>query len=165
MKIIISISAVLFLPFFLGCGSNDRQGGIPEVTASLPLLSVPGTILLPDTGGYFELIESDYDALLLYCWLPMGQYPESENDLVFLSSVQERGIRAVPVQFISSVRNASQTQLNQLGVQLSVALGDDSLKSFMQVDILPAAMLVRSDGSVVRARGLGCAERVLRVTQ
>lgn len=148
-----------------GCTDSDDLPALATIEEHVPLLSVPGVILLPDSSGFIEMTESEHDALLLYCWLPIGQYPESENDLEFLSTVNERGITAVPVQFSEEVRNASQTQMNHLGISISVALGDDSLKNFIVVDNLPAAALVRKDGSVVRAYGFGCAERTLRGIQ
>ncbi len=155
----------LFLLLTAGCIDGEDLPEVVEIEEHVPLLSVPGVILLPDSTDFIEMTESEHDAILLYCWLPMGQYPESENDLEFLSTVSERGITPVPVQFSAEVRNASQTQMNQLGISISVALGDDSLKNFIVVDNLPAAALVRKDGSVVRAYGFGCAERTLRGTQ
>jgi hypothetical protein len=160
-----SFAALLLLLFLNGCGKSDPGDDISAADRAVSVLSVPGVILLPDSAGFSELEESELDAILLYCWLPMGQYPESENDLLFLSTLEERDITPVPVQFNSAVRNASQTQLNQLGISLSVALGDDSVKNFMGVGALPAAALVRSNGSIVRAEGFGCAERVLRESQ
>ncbi|MCP4647849.1 MAG: hypothetical protein GY852_09000 [bacterium] len=159
------ISLVLIISFLVvaGCSEADIPKTV-DVEVPAPVLSVPGVILLPQSEDFTEMEESGYDAILLYCWLPMGQYPESENDLSFLSTVLERGITPVPIQFNTEVRNASQTQLNQMGISLSVALGDDSLRSFFIEDVLPAAVLVRSDGSIMKAYGFGCAERVVRGT-
>lgn len=160
-------SAILVvLLSFAVTGCKDRGNTVvAPVEEVIPVLSVPGTILLPDTDSFLEMDEKDYDAILLYCWLPLGEYPESECDLEFLATVHERGITPVPVQFSPTVRNASQTQLNTLGIPISVALGDDELKGFLVTDHLPVAALVRSEGTVVRASGFGCVERTLRGIQ
>ncbi len=154
---------VLLLTALSGCQKEIETAVTPVETA--PVLSIPGTILLPDTAGFIEMVEEEHDAVLLYCWLPFGEYPESENDLVFLATLHERGITPLPVQFDPVVRNASQTQLNNLGISISVALGDDDLKNFLIENNLPAAVLTRSDGTVVKAYGFGCVERVLRGIQ
>ncbi len=154
---------LLLLAILSGC-QEQVDTVLPPVEIA-PLLSIPGTILLPDTTGFVEMAEEEHDAVLLYCWLPFGEYPESENDLIFLTTLHERGITAVPVQFDAIVRNASQTQLNNLGISISVALGDDALKNFLVEDNLPAAALAMADGTVVRAYGFGCVERVLRGNQ
>ena len=148
-----------------GCRDENSAVDITVAVEELPLLAIPGTILLPDSEGFLEMEEGDHEAILLYCWLPIGEYPESKSDLEFLATLHERGITAVPVQFNSQVRNASQTQLNQLGVSMSVALGDDALKDFLIGENLPVAALVRADGTVVRAYGFGCIERALRGTR
>ncbi len=158
-------SAILLLSIASGCGNGNEMVNTVTVEEVIPVLSVPGTILLPDTAGFLEMEESAYSAILLYCWLPMGEYPESERDLEFLSTVHERGITPVPVQFSPAVRNASQTQLNSLGISIGVALGDDELRDFFIEGHLPAAALVRADGTVARAYGFGCAERALRGIQ
>ena len=146
----------------LAAGCNNETRTAVAVEEEIPVLSIPGTIRLPGTDGFVEMNESASEAILLYCWMPLGEYPESQEDLVFLSTVQERGITPVPVQFSPEVRNASQTQLNSLEISMSVALGDDSVKSFFEIENLPAAALVRADGSVTRAYGFGCVERALR---
>ncbi|MCD4708446.1 MAG: hypothetical protein K8S62_12010 [Candidatus Sabulitectum sp.] len=157
---------LIFLLFITsGCMDENNTPDAVTTEETIPVLSVPGTILLPDTDGFIEMEESNHDAILLYCWLPLGEYPESERDLEFLATVNERGIIPVPVQFSTEVRNASQTQLNTLGISISVALGDNALKDFLVEDNLPAAALVRADGTVVRAYGFGCAERTLRRIQ
>lgn len=155
---------VILVSFVSGCGEGNSTV-VTEEVEPVPELSVPGTILLPDTDGFIELEESSHEAILLYCWLPVGQYRESESDLEFLATVHERGITPVPVQFSSIVRNASQTQLNSLGISISVALGDEALKEFLITDNLPVATLVRSDGTAVSAYGFGCVERTLRGVQ
>ena len=160
------VALIMILVFAMtGCGDDSDTVETTSVVEEAPVLSVPGTILLPDTDGFFEMEESNHDAILLYCWLPIGEYSESESDLEFLSTLHERGITPVPVQFTSEVRNASQTQLNQMGISTSVALGDDALKDFLIEGNLPAAALVRADGTVVRAYGFGCVERTLRGIQ
>jgi len=160
------IKFVLFLLLvFSGCKDENSAAETAAVVQPDPVLSVPGTILLPGADGFFEMNESDHDAILLYCWLPLGEYAANENDLLFLATVQDRGITAVPVQFTTAVRNASQSQLNELGISISVALGDEELKDFLVADHLPVASLVHSDGTVVSAYGFGCVERTLRGTQ
>jgi len=154
--------AAITLPVLLVAGCGDESQTAAETVEVIPVLSIPGTIQLPGTDGYIELDESASEAILLYCWLPLGEYPESQEDLAFLATVQERGITPVPVQFSPDVRNASQTQLNSLEIPMSVALGDDSVKLFLEIGNLPAAALVLADGSVTRANGFGCVERALR---
>ncbi|MCD6587464.1 MAG: hypothetical protein J7K88_02840 [Candidatus Fermentibacteraceae bacterium] len=155
------IAAVTLL-LLLAAGCEDESQIAAETEEEIPVLSIPGTIQLPGTDGFVEMDESTSEAILLYCWLPLGEYAESREDLVFLATVQERSITPVPIQFNSEVRNASQTQLNSLEIPMSVALGDDSVKHFLEIGILPAAALVRADGSVTRAYGFGCVERTLR---
>lgn len=164
MPVKFSVIAILLSFAVTGCREKSNTV-LTTAEEAVPVLSVPGTILLPDTNGFFEMEESEHDAILLYCWLPFGEYPESESDLAFLATVHEREVTPVPVQFSSEVRNASQTQLNTLGISISVALGDDALKDFFVADNLPVAALVRADGSVVRAYGFGCVERALRGVQ
>jgi hypothetical protein len=160
------ISAVTIFLCLISFGCNSENNTSDTVLLEeLPVLSIPGTIQLPGSDGFMEMDESSCEAVLLYCWLPLGGYPESENDLEFLDTVQERGITPVPVQFNPEVRNASQTQLNTLGISMSVALGDNTLKEFLEIHSLPVAALVRADGSVVRASGFGCIERTLRGNQ
>jgi hypothetical protein len=151
---------VLALAVF-GCGEPGEVPP-PAVPVPEPVLSIPGTVLLPGSDGFTELSEEDQQAVLLYCWIPMGEYRESEADLHFLADLQNTGITPVPVQFSTEVRNASQNQVNGLGLQLPVALGDDSLKAFMDISMMPSAVLVTSTGETVRQNGFGCAERVVR---
>ena len=159
----IVLNLVSFAAFILVSGCKEQDSIVLDtVEAEAPVLSIPGTVLLPDTSGFLEMEESAHDAVLLFCWLPIGGYPESENDLEILSTVNSRGITPVPVQFSPAVRNASQTQLNSLGISISVALGDDELKNFLITDNLPVAVLLQADGTVVRAYGFGCVERTLR---
>lgn len=156
---ILAFSAGMVL--FWSCSGNDPA---PEAVPAEPepVLSIPGTVRLPGEDGFTEMSESEHQAVLLYCWMPMGNYPESETDLWFLSTLGERGITPVPIQFSPEVRNASQNQLNRLGISLPVALGDDSLRAFLNISILPAAVLVQNTGVTVRGSGIGCAERLVR---
>lgn len=157
--------AISLLLVLSGCKDGNDSLETIAVVSPEQVLSLPGTVLLPGADGFFEMNESDHNAVLLYCWLPLGEYTGNESDLLSLSTVHERGITAIPVQFTSAVRNASQTQLNELGISLSVALGDEELKDFLVTDHLPVASLVRSDGTVVSAYGFGCVERTLRGSQ
>jgi len=149
----------------IACDSNQSETDLQETVVVEETLSIPGNILLPEADDFTEFNEEEHEAVLLYCWLPMGEYPESTNDLQFLSTVHEHNITAIPIQFSTTVRNVSQTQLNEMGISLSVALGDDSLKNFMEINSLPTAVLVRKDGSIERTTGFGCAERSLRGNQ
>ncbi len=145
-----------------GCGGNAGEPGETPVTEAPPVLSVPGTIQIPGDQGFTVLPEDEHQSILLYCWIPMGEYSEAEADLHFLKTLEARGITPVPVQFSTQVRNASQNQLNRLEIPLAVALGSDSLKSFMNIEYLPAAVLVLSTGETFSGTGFGCAERVVR---
>jgi hypothetical protein len=156
---------VFLLLIWSGCGDNESPPQDLTVEVEVPVLSIPGTLQIPGENGFSPFQEKDHNAVLLYCWLPIGEYPESEADLLFLTSIEENGVTALPVQFSTNVRNASQEQLNTLGIHLAVSLGDDSLRAFMGVDILPTAVLVKNTGEVIRSRGFGCAERVLRSIQ
>jgi hypothetical protein len=156
-RIICLLSSALLLAACSEAPPEPQAGSIPE-----PVLSVPGVISIPGEQGFVEMEEEACEAILLYCWIPMGQYPEGESDLVFMASLDPVEITPVPVQFSSQVRNASQNLLNQMGIAMPVALGDDSLKAFMDITALPAAVLVTASGDVLRARGFGCAERLVR---
>lgn len=144
----------------LACGGNEPAAAIPHEPD--PVLSFPGTASLPGEQDFHPLIEADHQAVLLYCWMPMGRYPESEADLHFMASMEDIHITPVPLQFSIEVRNAAQNQLNELGIPMPVALGDDSLREFMNICMLPSAVLVTSEGEVFRATGFGCAERAVR---
>lgn len=161
----IDLFIVLLLLSWSGCGDNQSSADNLSVEEEVPVLSIPGTLQIPGENGFIPFHEQDHTAVLLYCWLPMGEYPGSEADLLFLTSTEENGVTALPVQFSTVVRNASQEQLNALGIQLAVSLGDDSLKAFMDINVLPAAVLVKNTGEVIRGTGFGCAERVLRSMQ
>ncbi len=147
---------------FLGCSEQERDVSQTDSLPPAPVLSIPGTILMPSETGMSEFDEEEHQKVLLYCWIPMGQYAESEADLLFLASLGNRGITAVPIQFTSEVRNAAQNQMNTLGIPVAVAIGDDSLKQFMRLDVLPAAVMVQSNGEMFFQTGFGCAERAVR---
>ena len=147
---------------FSGCSQQERETVQADSLPQAPVLSIPGTIMMPSETGMSEFAEEEHQTVLLYCWIPMGQYAESEADLLFLASLGNREITAVPIQFTSEVRNAAQDQLNSLGIPVAVAIGDDSLKQFMNLAILPAAVLVQSNGEMVLQTGFGCAERAVR---
>ncbi len=164
-KLLGSLLFLLTVFSSFACDSEQSETDLQENISVEETLSIPGNILLPDADDFTEFIEEEHETVLLYCWLPMGEYPESTNDLQFLSTVHERNITAIPIQFSTTVRNVSQTQLNEMGISLSVALGDDSLENFMEINSLPTAVLIRKDGSVERTNGFGCAERSLRGNQ
>lgn len=157
-----SIIFLLTAVVFSGCSEQERDVSQTDSLPPAPVLNIPGTILMPSETGMSEFVEEAHQKVLLYCWIPMGQYAESEADLLFLASLNNRGITAVPVQFTSEVRNAAQNQMNTLGIPVAVAVGDDSLKQFMRLDILPAAVLVQNSGETVFQTGFGCAERAVR---
>ncbi len=159
MRSLLSLLALIMLQAACGGGEPPPEAAISQPE---PVLSVPGTIRLPGETGFAEMDETEHQAILLYCWIPIGQYPESETDLEFLATLENRGITPVPIQFSTEVRNYSQNQLNGLGLSLPVALGDDSLKVFMDVSNMPSAVLVQSSGEIVRGSGFGCAERLVR---
>ncbi len=163
-KYISATALLLIILCFAGCKEEDTPADT-VATETISILSVPGVISLPDSDGFVSMEESEHEVILLYCWLPIGEYPENDGDLTFLSSLNERGVTAVPIQFNTTVRNAAQTQLNSMDISLSVALGDETLKDFLVTDNLPVATLVHANGTVVSAYGFGCAERVLRGIQ
>ena len=153
----------LFSVVILQAACSRGETALEEVTSEPePVLSVPGSIRMPSENGFTEMEENQHHAILLYCWIPMGEYPESESDLRFLATLEDRGVTPVPVQFSTEVRNFSQNQLNNLEISLPVALGDDSLRVFMDIANMPSAVLVQSSGEIVRGNGFGCAERLVR---
>ena len=160
MKTPVSLSFLAALLLHAAC--SDETPAVESTPEPEPVLSIPGTIELPAENGFTEMEENEHRAMLLYCWIPIGQYPESESDLIFLTTLDHMGITPVPVQFSTQVRNSSQNQLNRLGISLPVALGDDSLMAFMEITNMPAAVLVQSNGETVRGSGFGCAERLVR---
>lgn len=162
MRTLFKLSFLVLAAGFAGCGGSSVETADEPIQEPAPVLAVPGTISLPGETGFTKFPEEEHQAILLYCWIPMGQYPESEADLIFLSTLGDRGITPLPVQFSTDVRNASQNQVNQLGLPLAVNLGDDSLKAFMNLQNMPTAVLVQSTGEIVRASGFGCAERIVR---
>lgn len=143
------------------CGGSNGETA-EQITEPEKVLSVPGVISLPGENGFTDMVEHEQQAVLLYCWVPIGEYQESESDLGFLAALAERGITPVPVQFSTQVRNAAQNQLNGLGIALPVALGSDSVRIFMNISCMPAAVLVQKNGEIHRGNGFGCAERVVR---
>ncbi|PIE53025.1 hypothetical protein CSA37_03695 [Candidatus Fermentibacteria bacterium] len=145
-----------------GCADNAENTQEQQITAEVPVMTIPGSLEVPSGEGLAAFDESLHDAVLLYCWIPMGNYEESLSDLLFLGTVAERGITAVPVQFDGEVRNAAQNQLNQLEIPLGVALGNDSLREYLGVELLPSAVLVLNTGEEFRASGFGAAERAVR---
>lgn len=147
---------------FSGCSTEEQSVSETDSLPPVPVLSIPGTIQIPAETGMLQFDESDHTEVLLYCWIPMGQYAESEADLIFLGTLIDRGITAVPVQFSQEVRNAAQNQLNQLGIPVAVAMGDDSLRQYMDLEVLPAAIYIRSTGEASVQTGFGCAERAVR---
>jgi len=161
MKTFLRLSVFAGTALLCACGGDEAP--LPdEIPLEEPVLSIPGTIRLPEENGFSVMPENEHQAILLYCWIPLGQYPESEVDLGFLANLEDRGITPVPVQFSAEVRNSSQNQLNRLGISLPVALGDDSLRAFMDISNMPSAVLVMSNGETARGNGFGCAERLVR---
>ena len=163
MKTLLQITAAsLLLALTAGCTGGSDETSSEQPVQEIPVLSVPGTIQIPSGDGLAAFDESGHEAVLLYCWIPMGEYEESLPDLHFLNTLADRGITAVPVQFSTEVRNAAQSQLNTLGIPLGVALGSDSLRAFLNTEMLPSAALVLNTGEVFRESGFGAAERAVR---
>ena len=136
------------------CDSTD--------TVLQPPLRVPGTITGPDSAGVPQEIDpSGFDALLLYYWIPLVGYEESEPDLRLLAGLREDGsLLVLPVQFDPDSRNHAQMLVNGLGVSLTVYLGDSTLKKHLSPRFLPLTVLIRP-GSELRETGFGGPERLL----
>ncbi len=156
---------VLLLVLTTSCG---REGVVSEplpdstVTVRQPLLQVPGTIMGPDSAGVLQEIDSSgRDALLVYYWIPIIGYEESEPDLRFLAGLQEDGsVLVLPVQFDLDSRNHAQMLVNELGVSMSVYLGDVILMEHLSPHLLPLTVLIQP-GSELRETGFGGPERLL----
>ncbi len=164
MKAFIRLSALLLAAVpIAGCGGpSDEQ---VEGDGQNPVLELPGTICRPDTSGFIAFPTDSLEGVLLYLWIPLENCDQSDADLVFLATLEESGILPAPVQFDQTARNFAQRFVNGLELPLTVYLGDDELLSFMNVDILPAAVLVLPGGVEIRASGAGCARRVLQDLQ
>jgi hypothetical protein len=132
------------------------------VTVQRPPLQVPGTITGPDSAGIPQDIEfSGKDALLVYYWIPMIDYEESEHDLRFLAGLpKDCSILVLPVQFDPASRNHAQMLVNELGVSLTVYLGNETLREHLSPTLLPLTVLIQP-GNEHRETGFGGPERLL----
>ncbi len=142
-----------------GCGHDARQDLIQEPD---PVLSLPGLLSSPDTSGFVPVAVDSLEGVLLYTWLPLEDMERSDQDLVFLATLTRGGILPAPVMFDPAARNAAQRRVNRLGLPLTVYLGDAGLRDFMNLEALPAAVLVLPGGAGEWAEGTGCARRVMR---
>ena len=163
MKTIARVALLLVLT--TSCGrKGDVTEPLPDSTVSVrqPLLQVPGTIMGPDSTGVLQEIDSSgRDALLVYYWIPIIGYEESEPDLRFLAGLQEDGsVFVLPVQFDPDSRNHAQMLVNELGVSMSVYLGDVVLMEHLSPCLLPLSVLIQP-GSELRETGFGGPERLL----
>jgi hypothetical protein len=94
----------------------------------------------------------------------MTGYEEAESDLYFLAGLSGEGSALVlPVQFDTGARNHAQMLVNDLGVSLTVCLGDTVLLDYLAPEVMPLTVLIRSEGEV-RATGFGSPERLLTGT-
>lgn len=143
-----------------GCGASGTDGAQGE--ESIPVLGLPGTLSRPDTAGFTPVETDSLGGVLMYVWIPLENCDQSDPDLVFLAGLEGSGIMPAPVQFDTDSRNASQSQLNRLGLPLTAYLGDRDLQEFVDPTILPAAVLVLPGGREYRANGVGCPQRLLR---
>jgi hypothetical protein len=108
-----------------------------------------------------EIDPAGAECLLIYHWLPIAGYEESEPDLVFISGLREDpGIMVIPVQFDPGARNHAQTIVNDLDVSLTVFLGDSVLRDYLWSEVLPVTLLL-SPGTEARTTGFGGPERLL----
>jgi len=163
MKILVRLALLLVLTS--SCGrEGDVSEPLPDSTLTVrqPLVQVPGTIMGPDSAGILQEIDtSGRDALLLYYWIPIIGYEESEPDLLFLAGLQEDGsVLVLPVQFDPDSRNHAQMLVNELGVSMLVYLGDMILMDHLSPCLLPLTVLIRP-GSELRETGFGGPERLL----
>jgi hypothetical protein len=143
-----------------GCGEPDPQ--VVTEAEPDPVLELPGTLHRPDSAGFIPLETDALQGILLYLWIPLDNCDHNDPDLLFMAALAGEAVLPVPVQFDPVTRNAAQRRMNRLGLPLAVYLGDDSLLAFMDVEMLPLAVLVLPGGTVFRATGMGCAQRVLR---
>lgn len=143
-----------------GCGQPPPPTAAGEEPA--PVLELPGTFSRPDSAGFIPVSTDSLAGVLLYVWIPLENCDHNDPDLVFLASLAGGTILPVPLQFDLAGRNAAQLRVNSLGLPLSVYLGDGNLLAYMNIDVLPAAVLVLPGGAVSRADGMGCAQRALR---
>ena len=153
------------MPAIVSCGGGGEDGiSRPDTTTVQPVpeLVLPGTVSGPDTSGTLREIDPEgFDAALIYYWIPLLEYEESESDLRFLAAIQGGGsVLVLPVQFDIVSRNHAQAMVNDLGISLTVCLGDTALLHHMSPDVMPLTLLVRPEG-VERETGFGGPERLL----
>lgn len=146
-------------------GNGTPAPGDSTVTAPVPELAIPGSVSGPDSAGVLRAVDAaGAQAVLLYYWLPLEGYEESEPDLRFLAAVQDdASMLVLPVQFDQASRNHAQTLVNGLGISLTVYMGDSALLGHMSPEVLPLSILLRP-GSESRETGFGGPERLLTVS-
>ncbi len=154
------ILVLLLAALLTRCGkTGDVQS---EVEETAPVLAFPGTFSRPDSAGFVPVRTDSLAGVLLYVWIPLENCDQNDPDLQFLAGLSGNDVLPVPLQFDAAVRNAAQLRVNRLGLPLSVYLGDQELLAFMNIEALPAAVLVLPGGAVSRADGMGCAQRAFR---
>lgn len=151
------LPAILLLIIILILIPSCGGGGVPE-DAPAETLNVPGTLTGPDGLRPDFALDT---ALVVYYWMPLDGYASVDSDLVSLSGLPGRGVRAIPVQFTVEGRNAAQAHLNSMGISMPVYLADSVLASCIPSGVLPAAVLFRRGSPPAVGTGFGCAERLL----
>lgn len=153
---------VLLTTLIAACCTNGQtdQASIPDSLAPPPIppVTIPGSITGPDTSGVGRKIEiSSADAVVLYYWLPLAGYAETESDLTFLSGASS--VLTLPIQFDPDSRNHAQNIVNELGISLTVFMGDSVLLKYLSPDILPLTVIL-VPGEEARETGFGGPERL-----
>ena len=153
---------VLLIILVAVCCTNGQtdQASIPDSLAppSIPPVTIPGSITGPDTSGVGRGIDiSIEDTVVLYYWLPLSGYAEAESDLTFLSGAST--VLTLPIQFDPDSRNHAQNIVNELGISLTVFMGDSILLKYLSPDILPLTVLL-VPGEETRETGFGGPERL-----
>lgn len=159
----VSIAAAVLMALLplLSCGGNGEPVTDPiadPVTAPPADVVVPGTITGPagDT-----LTAGPGERVLIYFWIPLNLEIELEQDLMYLASLGDSTLLVVPVQADPESRNLAQTQVNGLGVSLTVYLADPQTMSALDVSMLPSAVLLSPGGGRVEEFGFGAPARLL----
>ena len=154
----------LLIILITACCTNDQtdQASIPDslTPPPIPAVTIPGSITGPDTSGVGRGVDiSSRDAVVLYYWLPLSGYGEAESDLTFLAGASNASVLTLPIQFDPDSRNHAQNLVNELGISLTVFMGDSVLLKYLSPDILPLTILLLPGGET-RETGFGGPERL-----
>jgi len=159
MKRMIVLILVALIPI---CGCNERtdeaESSDIDSTSSGPLtVQLPGIIIAPTGDTVQTLPGTD---VILYYWLPLENYPDMQDDLRFLDSIDTQYL-VLPLQPDHESRNHAQRVVNSMGISLPVFLADPAVMEVIDTSILPSCLLMTSNGSVFSESGFGAPSSLL----